>query len=474
MPERIEADLCIIGAGSAGLSVAAGAAQMGARAVLIERGLMGGDCLNFGCVPSKALLAAAKAAASWRDSAGFGIHALPSQMDWNGVRAHVASVIAAIAPHDSVERFEGLGVRVIKAEARFTGPDTLTAGADTVRARRFVIATGSEPLLPSMAGLDQVPFLTNETVFSIETAPRHLLVLGGGPIGCELAQAHRRLGAEVTVIEMQRILPKDDEDATSVIRHSLLRDGVRVIEGAKAVGVEGVERGVTVEIELNGSRERLSGSHLLIAVGRKPSVAKLNLEAAGVAVDKSGIRVDDRLRSTNHRIYAAGDVSGGPQFTHMAGHEAGIVLRNALFRLPAKVERRAVPWVTYTDPELAQVGLTEAAARAQGEDVVCVRSDYGESDRARAERAGDGFVKVVATRRGAVLGATIVGRNAGELILPWVLAMQHRLGLRAMASVIAPYPTLGEIGKRAAGNFFAPRLFGAGTRRLVRLLQRLP
>jgi len=474
MPERIEADLCIIGAGSAGLSVAAGAAQMGARAVLIERGLMGGDCLNFGCVPSKALLAAAKAAASWRDSAGFGIHALPSQMDWNGVRAHVASVIAAIAPHDSVERFEGLGVRVIKAEARFTGPDTLTAGADTVRARRFVIATGSEPMLPSMAGLDQVPFLTNETVFSIETAPRHLLVLGGGPIGCELAQAHRRLGAEVTVIEMQRILPKDDEDATSVIRHSLLRDGVRVIEGAKAVGVEGIERGVMVEIELNGSRERLSGSHLLIAVGRKPSVAKLNLEAAGVAVDKSGIRVDDRLRSTNHRIYAAGDVSGGPQFTHMAGHEAGIVLRNALFRLPAKVERRAVPWVTYTDPELAQVGLTEAAARAQGEDVVCVRSDYGESDRARAERAGDGFVKVVATRRGAVLGATIVGRNAGELILPWVLAMQHRLGLRAMASVIAPYPTLGEIGKRAAGNFFAPRLFGAGTRRLVRLLQRLP
>lgn len=474
MPERIEADLCIIGAGSAGLSVAAGAAQMGARAVLIERGLMGGDCLNFGCVPSKALLAAAKAAASWRHNAGFGIHTLPSQVDWNGVRAHVASVIAAIAPHNSVERFEGLGVRVIKAEARFTGPDTLTAGADTVRARRFVIATGSEPLLPSMAGLDQVPFLTNETVFSIETAPRHLLVLGGGPIGCELAQAHRRLGAEVTVIEMQRILPKDDEDATSVIRHSLLRDGVRVIEGAKAVGVEGIERGVMVEIELNGSRERLSGSHLLIAVGRKPSVAKLNLEAAGVAVDKSGIRVDDRLRSTNHRIYAAGDVSGGPQFTHMAGHEAGIVLRNALFRLPAKVERRAVPWVTYTDPELAQVGLTEAAARAQGEDVVCVRSDYGESDRARAERAGDGFVKVVATRRGAVLGATIVGRNAGELILPWVLAMQHRLGLRAMASVIAPYPTLGEIGKRAAGNFFAPRLFGAGTRRLVRLLQRLP
>jgi pyruvate/2-oxoglutarate dehydrogenase complex dihydrolipoamide dehydrogenase (E3) component len=474
MAERIETDLCIIGAGSAGLSVAAGAAQMGVRTVLIERGLMGGDCLNFGCVPSKALLAASKAAASWRHSAAFGIDASPGQVDWPRVRAHVASVIAAIAPHDSVERFEGLGVRVIKAEARFTGPDTLTVGEASVRARRFVIATGSEPLVPSIPGLDQVPFLTNETVFGIETLPQHLLVLGGGPIGCELAQAHRRLGAEVTVIEMQRILPKDDEEATSVVRHSLIGDGVRVLEGAKAVAVEGTERGVTVEIELNGAHERLSGSHLLIAVGRKASVAKLNLEAAGVAVEKSGIRVDDRLRTTNRRIYAAGDVSGGPQFTHMAGHEAGIVLRNALFRLPAKVERRVVPWVTYTDPELAQVGLTEAAARAKGEDVVCVRSDYGESDRARAERTGAGFVKVVATRRGAVLGATIVGRNAGELILPWVLAMQHRLGLRAMASVIAPYPTLGEIGKRAAGNFYAPRLFSAGTRRLVRLLQRLP
>jgi len=474
VPEHIKTDLCIIGAGSAGLSVAAGAAQMGARTVLIERGLMGGDCLNFGCVPSKSLLAAAKAAAAWRHSAAFGIDAAPSQVDWPRVRAHVAGVIAAIAPHDSVERFEGLGVRVIKAEARFTGPDTLIAGEAILRARRFVIATGSEPLVPPIPGLDQVSFLTNETVFGIEAAPQHLLVLGGGPIGCELAQAHRRLGAEVTVIEMSRILPKDDEDASSIVRESLIGDGVRVIQGGKAVAVERTDKGIIVEVERNGSNERLSGSHLLIAVGRRPSVAGLNLEAAGVAVDKSGIRLDERLRTTNRRIYAAGDVSGGPQFTHMAGHEAGIVLRNALFRLPAKVERRAVPWVTYTDPELAQVGLTEAAARGKGEDVVCLRSDYGESDRARAERAGDGFVKVIATRRGAVLGATIVGRNAGELILPWVLAMQHRLGLRAMASVIAPYPTLGEIGKRAAGNFYAPRLFSAGTRRLVRLLQRLP
>ncbi len=474
MAERIDVDLCIIGAGSAGLTIAAGAAQMGAKTVLIERGLMGGDCLNYGCVPSKSLLAAAKAAAAWRNGAAFGIDGKPPTIDWGRVRTHVAGVIATIAPHDSQERFEGLGVRVIRAEARFIAPDALIAGEATIRARRFVIATGSEPLVPPIPGLDQVPFLTNETVFALEAAPRHLVVLGGGPIGCELAQAHRRLGAEVTLIEMARILPKDDEEAVALVRQHLAGEGMRLIEGGKAVRVEASENGVAIAVERGGAAERITGSHLLIAVGRKPTVAGLGLEAAGVAVEKTGIRVDERLRTTNRRIYAAGDVSGGPQFTHMAGHAAGIVLRNALFRLPAKVERRAVPWVTYTDPELAQVGLTLAVARARGEEVTVVRGDYGESDRARAERAGEGFVKVVATPRGAVLGATIVGRNAGELILPWVLAMQQGLGLRAMASVIAPYPTLGEIGKRAAGSFYAPRLFGPGTRRLVRLLQRLP
>ncbi len=474
MSERIEPGLCVIGAGSAGLSIAAGAAQLGIATVLIERGLMGGDCLNYGCVPSKSLLAAAKAAAAWRSGAPFGIDGKPPAIDWNRVRAHVESVIASIAPHDSQERFEGLGVRVIRAEARFIGPDAVVAAGATIHARRFVVATGSEPLVPPIPGIDAVPILTNETVFALEAQPRHLLVLGGGPIGCELAQAHRRLGAEVTLVEMARILPKDDEEAAALVRKCLVRESVRLIEGSKAVGVEAAEGGVTLVVERESVLERITGSHLLVAAGRKPSVTGLGLEAAGVAVEKAGIRVDDRLRTTNPRIYAAGDVSGGPQFTHMAGHEAGIVLRNALFRLPAKVERRAVPWVTYTDPELAQVGLTEAAARAERPDVAVIRGGYEESDRARAERAGEGFVKVVATRRGAILGATIVGRNAGELILPWVLAMQNGLGLRAMATVIAPYPTLGEIGKRAASNFFAPKLFGAGTRRLVRLLQRLP
>ena len=364
MAERIEADLCVIGAGSAGLSIAAGAVQMGARTVLIERGLMGGDCLNFGCVPSKSLLAAAKAAVAWREGAGFGVEAQPPRIDWTRLKAHLAEVIASIAPHDSVERFEGLGVRVIKAEARFTGPDELAAGDAVVRARRFVIATGSEPLAPPVPGLDGVPYLTNETIFALDSAPRHLLVLGGGPIGVELAQAHRRLGVEVTLVEMARILPRDDEDAAALVRASLARDGVRLIEGGRAARAETAAEGVALMVERGGAQERILGSHLLVAVGRRPTVEGLGLDAAGVAMDKSGIRVDERLRTTNRRIFAAGDVTGGLQFTHVAGHHAGVVIRNALFHLPGRVERRAVPWVTYTVPELAQVGPTEAAARA--------------------------------------------------------------------------------------------------------------
>ena len=302
MAERILADICIIGAGSAGLSIAAGAAQVRARTVLIERGLMGGDCLNFGCVPSKSLLAAAKAAVAWREGAGFGVDGTPPRIDWTRLKAHLAEVIASIAPHDSVERFEGLGVRVIRAQARFTGPDELVAGDTVVRARRFVIATGSEPLVPQIPGLERVPYLTNETIFALDEAPRHLLVLGGGPIGAELAQAHRRLGAAVTLVEMARILPKDDEEAVALVRRSLAADGVRLIEGGKAVRVEPSPEGVALTIERAGVEERILGSHLLIAVGRKPTIDGLALDAAAVAMDKSGIRVDERLRTTDRGI----------------------------------------------------------------------------------------------------------------------------------------------------------------------------
>ena len=469
-------DLCIVGAGSAGLSVAAGAAQMGAETLLIEKGTMGGDCLNFGCVPSKSLLASGKAAAAWRHSPAFGVTYGAPEIDMRAVHDHVHEVIAAIAPTDSVERFESLGVKVIKGTARFTGPEELAVesedGRRTVRARRFVIAAGSQPLVPSIPGLDGVDYLTNETVFGLTELPPRLIVVGGGPIGCELGQAFRNLGAAVDILEMGGILPKDDAELREVLRKRLLADGVGLHENTKVVGVEKDGAGLSVEIEREGAAERISGSHLLIAAGRAPSLEGLDLEKAGIASDRRGITVDARLRTSNKKVYAAGDIAGGPQFTHVAGYHAGVILKNALFRLPAKTDYRAVPWVTYCDPELAQVGLTESAARDKGEKIEVLTWPFAENDRAQAERRTEGLIKVVATPRGKVLGAGIVGPNAGELILPWGLAISEGLKLGALAQVIAPYPTLGEVTKRVAGSHFTPKIFSDRTRWLVRFLAR--
>ena len=471
----IKTDICVIGGGSGGLSVAAGAAQMGARTVLIEKGKMGGDCLNYGCVPSKALIAAAHAAEQVRGSGKFGVNGHEPEVDFARVHDHVHGVIGAIAPHDSVERFEGLGVQVIQGAARFTGPREVEVNGHRVRARRFVIATGSSAAVPPIEGLDGVPYLTNETVFDLTERPEHLLVIGGGPIGAELAQAHRRLGAEVTMLEMFRILGKDDPDVTEVVRRRLAAERIAMLEGIaiKSVGRRG--NGVEVTIERDGEEVKIDGSHLLVAAGRKPNVAGLDLEAAGIDYSPKGIAVDDRLRTTNKRVFAIGDVAGGYQFTHMAGYHAGIVIRNALFALPAKVNYSAVPWVTYTDPEIAHVGLTEAAAREKfGDAVKAVTWSFEENDRAQAERQTEGLVKVVTGKRGKILGASIVGPHAGELLQPWILAIQQGLKIGAMASVIAPYPTLGEVNKRAAGSYFTPSLFSPRTRKVVGLLQHLP
>lgn len=475
MTEPLVADMCVIGAGSGGLSVAAGAAQLGQSVVLIERGKMGGDCLNYGCVPSKSLIAAGRAAAAIRRAGRFGVRAGEPVVDARAVREHVRGVIATIAPNDSVERFTGLGVKVIPATARFTGRGEVDAGGARVRARRFVIATGSSAAVPPIPGLEPggVPYLTNETIFDLDHAPEHLLVIGGGPIGCELAQAHRRLGARVTVLEAQRLLPKDDPELVEVVRRQLQAEGVDVREGATIKRVEATAGHIAAVFEVGGKEERIAGSDLLIATGRRPNMADLNLEAAGVRASPKGIDVDARLRTSNRKIYAIGDVIGGYQFTHMAGYHAGIVIRNALFRLPAKVDESAVPWVTFTDPELGNVGLTEAAARqAHGDAVRTVRWPFRENDRAQAERETEGLVKVVADRRGRILGAGVVGPNAGELLLTWSLAIAKRATLRDMAGLIAPYPTLSEVSKRAAGSFYAARLFSPGTKRLVRLLAR--
>ena len=471
MSNTLTADLCVIGAGSAGLSVAAGASQMGARVILIEKGEMGGDCLNFGCVPSKALLAAAEVAQTMRDAGRFGIAATEPVIDTAAVRDHVRGVIAAIAPNDSVERFEGLGVQVIQAPARFVGRDTVAADGVRIRAKRTVIATGSSPLVPPIPGLDSVPFFTNETIFENASPISHLLVIGGGPIGMELAQAHRRLGAQVTVIEMARLFGKDDPELAAVVVKRLEAEGVALHEGTKVVGVEATGDGIAVVGESADGAVRFEGSHLLVAIGRRANVDGLDLDAAGIESSPRGITVDASLLTSNRRIFAIGDVVGPYQFTHMASYQAGIVIRRALFRLPAKVDYRAVPWVTYTDPELAHVGLTETEARDGDGAVRVLTSSFADNDRAQAERRTEGALKVVTGRSGRVLGASIVGVRAGELLTPWCLMVENKLKIGAMASVIAPYPTLSEIGKRAAGSYFTASLFGVNTRRLVRFLQ---
>ncbi|WP_419956581.1 dihydrolipoyl dehydrogenase family protein [Neoroseomonas rubea] len=468
----LHSDLCIIGAGSGGLSVAAGAVQMGASVVLVEKHLMGGDCLNTGCVPSKALLAAAHAAQEVRSSARFGVNGHEPTIDFAKVHAHVHGVIAAIAPHDSIERFEGLGVTVIQGAARFTGPQEVEAAGQRIRARRFVVATGSAAALPPVPGLGEVPYLTNETIFGLTERPDHLLVLGGGPIGVEMAQAFRRLGAAVTLVERAAILPKDEPEAVAILRTALLHEGIALHEGAEVLGARRADNGV--QLELRGADAPVvRGTHLLVAAGRRPNTAGLGLETAGIEATPRGITVDARLRSSNRRVFAIGDVAGGPQFTHIAGYHAGIVIRNALFGLPAKVDYAALPWVTYADPELAHVGLTEAAAREAGHEVSTLSQPLSGNDRAQAEGRTEGLAKVVLGRRGRILGATIVAPRAGEMIGVWGLAIQQGLKIGAIASSLAPYPTMSETSKRAAGSFYTPTLFGPRTRRLVGLVQRL-
>lgn len=474
MIERLAVDICVIGAGSGGLSVAAGASQLGQSVVLVERGKMGGDCLNYGCVPSKSVIAAARTAAAIREAKRFGVTAGLPQVDYRAVRDHVRGVIAAIAPNDSIERFTGLGVRVIQGSARFSGPREIEVSDIRVQARRFVVATGSRAAVPPIPGLqDGVPYLTNETIFDLDRAPGHLIVIGGGPIGCELAQAHRRLGTSVTLLELATIMPKDDPELVDFVRRRMRADGVEILEGVKITRVEGRAGDLAAIVETKDGERRIAGTHLLMATGRQVNVDGLNLDAAGIKFSAKGIQVDARLRTTNKHIYAVGDVAGGYQFTHMAGYYAGIVIRNALFRLPAKVDNAAVPWVTYTAPELANVGLTEDAARKiHGDGLRLVRWPFHENDRAQTERETEGLIKVVADRRGRILGAGIVGPQAGELLLTWSLAISRKLKLRDIAGLIAPYPTLSEVSKRAAGSFYTTQLFSPRTRRLVRFLAR--
>jgi pyruvate/2-oxoglutarate dehydrogenase complex dihydrolipoamide dehydrogenase (E3) component len=470
MAERLTPDICVIGAGSGGLSVAAAAAAFGVPVVLIEKGKMGGECLNTGCVPSKSLIAAGKRARAIADAGVFGVSAQAPDIDFGKVHRHVHDVIAAIAPNDSKERFNGLGVRVIEGAARFADRDTVAVGDDIeIAARRFVIATGSSPSLPPIAGLDAVPYLTNETVFDLATRPEHLIVVGAGAIGLELAQAFRRLGCAVTVFEAAEPLAREDGECAAIVLDALAREGVIVRSNVSIARVE--RTGAKIKIIGDGA-EAIEGSHLLIATGRKANVDGLALERAGIACDRNGIVVDKGLKTSNRRVYAIGDVAGRGQFTHLANYQAGLVIRNALFRLSVKVNGDLVPRVTFTDPELAHVGLTETEARSRGIVFRLLRWPYHENDRAQAERETSGHIKIVTDRRGKILGATIVGAAAGELITTWTLAISRGLNIRALAGMIVPYPTLAEIGKRAAVTYFLPSLTSVWVRRTIALLRR--
>lgn len=467
MREKIDADICIIGAGSGGLSLAAGAAQLGKNVVLIEQGKMGGDCLNYGCVPSKALIAAASRAHHLSTAAPFGVASVEPKIDFAAVMDHVHAVIAEIAPHDSQERFEALGVNVIRAHGAFIGPRLVKAGDAEIAAKHFVIATGSSPFIPPIPGLEDAPYLTNETIFENRRRPDHLIVIGGGPIGIELAQAHRRLGSRASIVEADAILNRDDPEAVEIVRESLKRDGVRLHEKSKAVNVEKREGGIRLSLDDGGA---IDGSHLLVAVGRRANIENLGLDKAGVEFDGKRLKLDSRLQTTNKRIYAIGDAAGGLQFTHVAGDHASTTVRNILFKLPAKRRDDLAPRVTYCEPQLASVGLRETEAQAQGKAYKVVRWELAENDRARTERATEGFIKAIIAENGRILGATIVGAQAGDEIGLWSFALANGLKIKAMTSYIAPYPTRGEISKRVGGAYFTPTLFSDRTRIIVKLL----
>lgn len=461
-------DFCVIGAGSGGLSFAAGASQMGASVVLVERAKMGGDCLNYGCVPSKSLIAAAQMGKDIKTSSRFGWHIDARKVDFKKVYDHVQSVIAAIAPHDSVERFEGLGVNVIHETGRFKDDKTLETESHLIQAKRFVVATGSHPFVPPIEGLSSIPYYTNETIFDLQELPKYLAVIGGGPLGIELAQAFHRLGSHVTVLQGHKILPKDDPEITVRLKSMLIEEGIEIEENVKILSVHGEDKKITISFENErGKTQKILPTHVLVATGRRPAIENLNLDAAHIQFSAKDISVDSHLRTSNSRVYAIGDCVGGYQFTHVANYHAGLVIRNSIFKLNAKVQTMAIPWVTYTDPELAHVGFLESQLQEQNIPYQVLKLDFDDNDRAQAERRTEGVIKVLVSPKGRILGATILGISGGELIYPWVIAIQNKLKISALANAIAPYPTLSDINKRIAGQFYADKLFSLRMKKIV-------
>lgn len=455
-------NLVVIGGGTAGLVSAAGAAGLGAKVALIERHLMGGDCLNVGCVPSKGLISAARRVADIRDAAEFGIHVPDGvKVDFTAIMERMRRLRATIAPNDSVQRFADLGVDVYLGHGRFSGRDTIEVGGRTLRFKKAVIATGGRAAALPIPGLAETAHLTNETLFELTELPPRLTVIGSGPIGCEMAQCFARFGSEVTLIEMgAHVLMREDADAAAIVQRSLERDGVRLLMGAKTSRIEDRGGEKVVHVEVDGKSMEVVAEQLLVAVGRAPNVNGLGLELAGVAYDeRAGVTVDDGLRTSNPAIFAAGDICSQYKFTHTADFLARIVIRNALFGGRAKVSSLIVPWCTYTDPEIAHVGLYESDAAAQGLEVDTYEQDLAEVDRALLDGESEGFVKVIVAKGSdRIVGATIVARHAGEMISELSLAMRGKLGLGTVADTIHPYPTQAEAIRRVGDQYNRTRL----------------
>ena len=444
----VEYDVVIIGGGSGGLVVASAAAQLNAKVALVEKDRLGGDCLWFGCVPSKSFLHASRVAHEVKNSSRFGIYSTPPDIQFSEAMGHVQQAISNIQPNDSPERFESLGVEVIFGEGEFKDQSTFTVNGRDLQARAFVVSTGSRPKVPPIEGIEQAGFLTNEQVFSLKERPESLAVIGAGPIGCELGQAFHRLGSQVTMISSRdHILPKEDPEAALVVEEQLEADGINLVRGKRAQKVEVIDG----KKHLWVGDEKVVVDEILVSSGRVPNVGSLNLEAAGVNYNHQGVAVNQKLQTSNKRIYACGDVIGGYQFTHVAGYEAGVVVQNALFFPSAKADYRVIPWATFTEPELARVGLTEEQARERyGNEFEVLKQEFADVDRAQAEGATAGFAKIIATPKGQILGAHLVGPSAGELIHEIILAMKNQLPVSALTGMIHIYPTLSEVNSKAA------------------------
>lgn len=462
-------DLVVIGGGAGGLVVASVAAQLGLDVVLIEKEpQLGGDCLHYGCVPSKALLKAAHVAHTLRNAADYGYQMDVPDTDMAAINASVQKAVSTIQGHDSHERFESLGCEVLTGKARFIDSSTVKAGDRTISAKRFVIATGSSPWIPEIKGLNSVDYITNEDIFKLEKLPGHLVILGGGPVGVEMAQAFARLGSRVTLVEKaEQILPRSDPDIAKTLMQVFADEGIELAISKTVTAVEPDNTEIKVVLH-DGST--ICGDQLLVAMGRRPVVDTLGLENAGIEYSQRGISVNAKMQTTNRHIYACGDVTGLMPFTHVAEQQAGVVIANLIFKLPRHMDYRVIPSVIYTEPECAQVGVSEAEVQGD-KNIEIVRFDMSELDRAVAEHATTGFAKLI-VKKGRLIGAHIAGPHAGDVIHELVLAIQDKMKLSKITGLVHAYPSYAQVNRRVASQYFRDKLFSNGTKRLVRFLNR--